>query len=166
MITLGQALKAADYHIEEGSRYCWKCFGPNARYLDFYTSTSLYFSVVYDTETQEVYKASVGDYENSYILISPLYKTAYEEEALERGVEPYALDDYTKYTVLEVDDDFLEKASAIVRGEHYDTRIKIELEFSDEEFIAIARAAHELDITVNQYFEQVLEAEIARYSCE
>jgi hypothetical protein len=164
MITLEQALKTADYHIEEGSRYCWKCFGSNARYLDFYTSTSLYFSVVYDTKTQEVYQASVGDYENSYILISPLYRVEYEKEARERGVEPYAIDDNIHYTILEVDDDFLEKAHAIVRGEPYDTRIKIELEFSDEEFLAVARAAHELDITINQYIEQALEAEIARHT--
>ena len=34
MITLEQALKTANYHIEAGEAYHWKCFGPTARYLD------------------------------------------------------------------------------------------------------------------------------------
>ena len=34
MITLKDYLEAIDYRITGGSEYQWKCFGPNARYLD------------------------------------------------------------------------------------------------------------------------------------
>lgn len=57
---------------------------------------------------------------------------------------------------LEVFEDFFEKAKAILAGESYDERIIIPVDITDEEFLLIARAAHKLDITVNQFIVNAL----------
>lgn len=167
MLTLEQAIKIGKYKISGGEEFLWKCFGPNAHYLDFYVEGYFKeFSIVYDSETQKVYQARVGDEYNNYCLTHPEYVEAYELEAKTRNTEPYGAYSDTCYTKLEVTEDFIEKASAIVDGRYYDTRIKIELEMPDEDLLLLCLDAHSKDITLNQLIEQVIEAEIERHSDE
>ena len=57
----------------------------------------------------------------------------------------------------------LEKANAIMNGQDFDPRVSIELDFSDEDLLLFMRAAHERDMTFNQFVEAALEEMIARY---
>jgi hypothetical protein len=45
--------------------------------------------------------------------------------------------DDTKWVDLEADDDWIQKALAIVAGEDYDTRVSVPMNFSDEELLQL-----------------------------
>jgi hypothetical protein len=68
---------------------------------------------------------------------------------------PQAWDD-VKFVDLEVDEDWMEKAQAIVAGNDYDTRVKVPIDFTDEELLRFMMLAHERDITFNQLVEEAL----------
>jgi collagenase-like PrtC family protease len=57
---------------------------------------------------------------------------------------------------LEVDDDWLAKAVAVIAGEAYDTRISVPVDFSDEDLLRYMKLAHERDVTFNQLVETAL----------
>jgi collagenase-like PrtC family protease len=58
----------------------------------------------------------------------------------------------------------LEKATAIATGKEYDTRVKISLEFSNEELLEYMMMAHEMDVTFNEFVTQALESAIAQHA--
>ena len=160
MITIKQWMELVEYRITEGSHFCWDCYGDTAYTLDSWNGAQQGHStsVVFDTETQEVYQVSVYDYSNdrAYRLINPLYSDAHNTEALQRNVDWRCAWDEVNYTDLEVEDDFLEKARAILSGEDYDSRVKVPLEFDREELHTLMLRAHEADMSLNQYVEYVL----------
>ncbi len=168
MITLKDFMEAVDFRITEGSNYGWQCFGPNAYSLDSWNGDQdgHTISIVFDTKTQEVYQALAYDYrhERAYRMTNPDFKSAFDEECEDRDVLDMAweLDDGSpvKYVDLDLEEDFLEKAKAIVNGETYDTRVKIPLEFSDEELFSYMKMAHERDMTFNAFVEMVLKEAI------
>jgi hypothetical protein len=57
---------------------------------------------------------------------------------------------------LEVADDFIQKCLAIRTGEEYDTRVQIQVDFSDEDLLKYMKMAHERDITFNELVVQAL----------
>lgn len=63
---------------------------------------------------------------------------------------------------LEVVEDFLEKANAILRGEPYDTRVVVPLDLTEEELDLLNRQATELNLTVDQLVEKLLIEAIER----
>lgn len=166
MLTLETAIKLADYKITGGAEYQWKCFGPNARFLDFETNpTEASFSLIFDTITQEVYEATVCDYrkENCYRIINPLYKQDYRYEAESRGENANQAYDDTNYIDLDVDEDFIEKATAILNGEEYDERVVISIELPEDIIYTLMQNAHNEDITLNHYMEKILTAAVENY---
>ena len=64
------------------------------------------------------------------------------------------------WIMLDHDFDFIEKATAIVRGEPYDERVVIQLTLSDEEFLKIAMAAHMENVTFNEFVNNALRMKI------
>jgi hypothetical protein len=114
--------------------------------------------IVFDTKTQTVYEVSAYDFTNdrAYRVINPGYAKAHAEEAATRGVDMNTAWDGVDYTDLDVEEDFLEKATAIVNGQDYDTRVMISLELDSELEIEIYRRAHQLDMTVNDYIQMAL----------
>ena len=58
---------------------------------------------------------------------------------------------------LDVAEDLLEKTRAIIAGEEYDTRVCIQITFSDEELLTYMKLAHELDITFNEFVIKALQ---------
>jgi len=160
MITLKDFMETIDYKITEGSNYMWRCYGPNAYGLDFWNQEQdgHSVSIVFDTRTHLVYEASACDYSRNraYRLINPDYKQAHSNEASEKNVlENQAWDD-VNYIDLETDEDFLEKARAIVAEEDYDTRVSVPLTVPDDVLFELMKKAHEQDITLNQLVEDVL----------
>lgn len=164
MITLKQFMEAAEYRITEGSEYTWQCYGPDAYSLDYWNSehNGHSLSVVFDRKTQTVYQAEVFDYsqDRAYRMIHPEYRTAFDAECKQRDVVDIAWerDNGTpvKFTDLDVDDDWLEKASAIVAGEDYDTRVKIPLELDRDQLHELMLLAHQQDLTLNQLVEKIV----------
>ena len=55
-----------------------------------------------------------------------------------------------------MDADFLEKARAIIAGQDYDTRVQMQVDFTNEELLKYMTMAHEQDITLNQFIENAL----------
>lgn len=161
MITIKDFMELVEFKITEGSKYCWECFGPNAYALDSWSGDQNGHSagIVFDTEDQTVYQASVYDYRNNraYRMINPDYKASHDEEAASRNVDADQAWDDVKYIELEVDDDFIQKCFAIFAGEvDYDTRIQVPLDLSDDMLYNIMKLAHEQDVTLNQFVEQIL----------
>lgn len=156
MITMQEFMEVVKYRITEGSDYYGE-FGCPAYTFSYWNGDQdgHSVSIVFSTEDQSVISAEVCDYTNqrAYRLINPDYKN--------RVWDNQAWDDI-KWTDLEADDDWIQKSLAIVNGEVYDHRVTVPLDISDSDFNAIARMAHDEDITFNQMVEKILWAEINR----
>ena len=164
MITIKDFMESVNYRITEGSEYCWSCFGPDAYRLDSWNGDTdgHTISLLFDTQSQEVYQAEAWDYANEryYRWQNPQYIDAHVQEARSRNIDPNEASEGQKFVDLEVAADFLDKARAIVQGLDYDTRVQIQIEFDDDVLLQAMRLAHERDITFNQLIEEIIQAEI------
>lgn len=147
--------------ITGGSEYQWKCY-PNARFLDYETKCG-HASVIFNVLTQEVYEATVeitNDDSRPYRWMDQRYKQAMVDESDKRGTSTVTAWDDVVWIDLETEDDFLEKAAAILDGEKFDSRIVVPIELSDADFIALAKMAHEKDITFNEMIVEIIKLAI------
>ena len=163
MITLKDFMETVQYRITEGSDYGWNCYGPDAYCLDSWNGDhdGHTVSITFDTKTQEVYEAYVCDYkkQRAYRLINPDYKEEHDSEVAERDIDDTAWD-CVKFVDLDVVEDFIEKARAIINDEDYDTRVQVPVDFTDEELLTYMKMAHERDMTFNEFVEMALNAAI------
>lgn len=149
---------ALGHKIVGGDTYCWNCYGPNARGLE-YESEFAHASIVFDSKTQEVYEAIIHDKDNKvkpYRWLNPKTKQSYIDECKEKNVDPFLAWDETKWVDLETEEDFLEKAEAIFTGKSFDERVQIPLDLDRDELYTLMEMAHKQDITLNQMVEQIL----------
>ena len=162
MISLEQFMKTVDYRITEGNTYDWQCYGNNAYSLSAWNGVhgagGWSANITFDTKDQTVYEVDMCDYTNdrAYRVINPDFVSAFEKESETRAVPLNQAWDEVDYVDLEVEQDWLEKAQAIVSGETYDTRVQVPLDFSDEELFEYMKLAHEQDVTFNQLVTQAL----------
>lgn len=162
MISLKDFFETTEYKITDSDEFQWSCYGSNARVIDSADKSGYTdgwsASAVFDTETQEVYEASVYDYKNkrAYRLIHPDYVKAYEEEAKYRGVNGQQAWDDIEYIDLDVDSDWLEKAAAIVASEEYDTSVVVSIDIDADTLFKLMKAAHEENMTFNAYVERAI----------
>ena len=159
-------MECADYRITEGSEYGWNCWGSNAYSLSSWNGDYEGYSlnIIFDTKTQVVYCVEVCDYKNNraYRFLNPDYKQNYKDEVSGREFKDEAWDG-VNWTDLEVYEDWREKATAIVMGINYDTRVSVPLELSDEELLRYMTEAHNMDITFNQFVENALRKAIENH---
>jgi hypothetical protein len=165
MIALKDFMEAVEFKITEGSDFQWNCYGPYAYRLDSWSGhydCGYSCSIVFDTKDQTVYEAEVNDYKNarSYRLINPDFNAARIDEAKSRDVDDDIAYDDVKFTILETDEDFLEKVHAIVAGLEYDSRVQVPLDMSRDELFELMSAAHKQDVTLNDYVQRVLKSYI------
>jgi hypothetical protein len=162
MITIKEWMELTDYKITEGSDYGWSCYGPYSYSLDSWNGVhgagGYSFSITFSTKSQKVYEVSMCDYTNdrAYRMINPKFQKKHAKEALERGVNLNEAWDCVDYVDLDVVDDFIQKALAIKAGESYDTRVQIEVDFSDEDLLQYMKLAHDRDMTFNELVEEAL----------
>jgi hypothetical protein len=160
MITIKDFMEVTDYRITEGSTYGWQCYGGNAYTLDSWNGDQdgHTVSMVFDTKTQVVYEFTVCDYyrDRAYRWINPDYIDSHTDEALTRDVNLNEAWDEVDYTDIEVREDILEKARAIINGDDYDTRIQVPLTLENDQLFEIMKMAHERDITLNEMVESIL----------
>ena len=162
---LSEVNEALSHRITSGSEYQWHCYGPNARFLD-YESEHAHASVVYSTETQEIFQAEICDNDESkkpYRWLNPMYKAEMYNESKERGTDANQAWDDVKWVDLETEEDFLEKATAIFNGEEFDERVQIPLTLDKDELYKLMEMAHERDVTLNKMVEIILEEVILRH---
>ena len=162
MITLKQWLELANYKITEGERYLWDCYGPDTFMLTSWNGIhgrgGYSTDITFDTKTQTVYEVTVHDFTNerAYRMINPKYADAHAQEASTRSIDMNNAWDGVDYIELDVEEDFAEKATAILNGQDYDTRVMMQLELDGELEMAIYRNAHRLDMTVNDYIHTAI----------
>ena len=162
MLSMKEFMELVDYKITEGSEYGWKCFGPNSYQLSYWNGVhgkgGWSANIVFSTKSQKVYTVEVCDYTNdrAYRIINPDYVKKYNKESKDRGELGNQAWDGIDYVDLEVDDDFMQKFLAIKASQDYDTRVQIQVDFSDEELFKYMKAAHERDMTFNEFVTQAV----------
>lgn len=165
MLTIKDFMELVDYKITEGSDYLWNSFGPFAYRLDSWNGNidGHTISIVFDTKTQEVYMLEAFDYVNqrAYRLMNPNFVETYKNECTDRNILDEAWEDDegnpVKFIDLEVDEDFVEKAQAIIAGKEYSTNIMVPLTLEKDEMYQLMMMAHERNITLNQMVEEILQ---------
>ena len=165
MMHLKEVNTALDHKITGGSEFMWHCF-PEARYLDYETEYA-HASVIFNTKTQEVYAAEVNDKPDklpAYRWLNPSYIDAFKAECLEKNIDYKKAWDNKNWTDLEVSDDWLDKAKAIMNGETFDKRITVPLDLPDNELFQLMKLAHERDVTLNKMVEIVLQEVIDKHN--
>jgi hypothetical protein len=155
---------ALDHKIVGGEQFQWNCWS-NARYLGYQADANRNASVVFNSETQEVYLAEVTHDKKGYAYrwLNPAYKNAYLAECKQREVDPSIVYDDKKFVDLETTEDWLTKANAIFNNKKFDKRVEVPLDLDDETFLHLAREAHNRDITLNKMVEIVLREAIELY---
>ena len=161
MITLKEYLEAINFQITGGSEYQWRCFGDNARYLDSADNEGLgdySISAIFDSVDQTVYSVDLWDYKNDreYRWINPMFVPAHMDACIQHNVDCYESSDGRNFIDLDLASDILEKISKIVAGETYDTRVQMQVDFSDEDLLQYMKLAHQMDITFNELVERAL----------
>ena len=162
MAHLKDYITAIDYKVTGGTEFQWRCFGDHARYLDADDcegSDGTYsINCVFDSQTQTIYMIEAWDYvlDRQYRWIDPDWVDAYRKACKKHSVDFAGSLEGSKFIDLELSEDILEKAQALVRGEAYDERVRVPVEFSDEELLHYMKLAHERDITFNQLIEEAL----------
>lgn len=172
MLSMKEFMELVDYKITEGSDYGWQCFGPNSYQLSSWNGVhgagGWSANIVFSTKSQKVYCVEVCDYTNdrAYRMINPDYVKKHDKEAGQRDVNSREAWDDVNYVDLEVDDDFMQKFLAIKAGEAYDTRVLVPVDFDDEELLTYMKAAHELDITFNEFVVQAITQAIQAHDAD
>ena len=163
MITLKEFMEVVDYRITEGDDYTWHCFGDKAKPYSLSSWNGDHdgwsFNIVFDTGTQEVYIVEACDYKHqrAYRRINPDWIFDYQDYAKKHN-EDYADQawDGVDFVDLESDDDWFQKALSIKAGEDYDTRVSIPIDLPEDELMVLFKAAHERDMSFNEFVEEVL----------
>lgn len=166
---VSQIINAAQAKICGGSTFNWKCYGPNARFLDFDGLVSPETtSCVFDTVTQEVYEANIcaDDLNHAMRWVNPKYFDAMVAEAQERGVNEFVAWDDTDWLFFTNEDEFLDVVTdyynqALVQE---DCSNVVTIDLNPETELGLYRAAHAQNITLNELVNNILRAEIARHT--
>ena len=162
MITMKEFMELIDYRITEGSEYTWSCYGDNAYQLSSWNGIhgkgGWSLNIVFSTKSQKVYQVEVCDYTNdrAYRMINPDKLEKFQKEAKNRGASANEAWDDINFIDLGVDEDFMEKATAIIAGKEYDTGVMVELDLPDDLLLKAALNAHKQNITLNDYINKAL----------
>jgi len=166
MITLKEWMEVVNYRITEGSDFMWDCYGPNSYSLDSWSGSQdgHSFTVIFDTKTQVVYEVQSHDYrtQRAYRLVNPDFASERNIESADRNVALNEAWDGVNYIDLEEDDDWFQKALAIEAGEDYDTRVTVPLDLDEHEMFTLMKMAHERDLTLNEFVEEILREQLTR----
>jgi hypothetical protein len=160
MITLKEWMEVVNYRITEGSNFMWDCYGPDSYSLDSWNGEQdgHSFTVIFDTKTQIVFEVQSHDFrtQRAYRLVNPDFKSERDVESNDRNISLNQAWDDVDYVDLETDDDWIQKALAIEAGEDYDTRVTVPLDLDEHEMFTLMKMAHERDLTLNEFVEEIL----------
>ena len=151
-------LDAIKYNITSVDTFMWSCYGEDIRSFDSYIKGKYECNAVVALPNGELRELTFYDFVKSkaYRWIDPDFVNAYNIEAASIGVNPNEAWDDVTYCDVELAEDILEKMTAVNEGRDYDPRITIPVDMTNEEFMQIAKAAHQLDITINEFVHRAL----------
>ena len=159
---LSEVNNVFQHKITGGGDYGWNCYD-NPWTIE-YASKYAYGYVIFNIGTGEVYEVSVSPNSNAwngnepkpYRWLNPNTKDAYYAEAKKRKIDPNVAWDDVTWIDLETEEDFCEKASAMFKGETFDTRIQVPIELEDNIMLQLCMEAHKRDITLNEMVKEIL----------
>lgn len=159
MSILEQFLSAIDYRINEAWEHQWPSY-TNGQTLGLYNEYAA-AKIIFNRENQEVIEISVASEleareQNAYRWINPDYLEEIQAEAERRGLRHKEALEGLDYVELDVIDDLLEKAVAMLADEEFDKRVDLPLDLDEDLLMKLFRMAHEQDITLNQLMEKIL----------
>jgi hypothetical protein len=171
MITLKDFMEAIQYQVTDTDNYLWDCYGPHAHHMEYWNtehSGSVIVNCVFDKKDQTVYEVQAWDDINDveYRWIHPAYIEGVAGEALRRGVDFFQSIDDKKFIDIELPEDIMEKATAMVAGEEYDHRIMVQLDLDYDQEYMLMSLAHEADMSLNQFVDHILRLKIAELKGE
>lgn len=157
-MSLETIIKAAQFKISGGSPMLWKCYGDNARYLDFSTNTvEDVASVIFDSVNQTVYEISFHPGEDKYYRwINPEFFEAYMQEAISRDFDHDIVMDDIPWIDCDLEIDITEKINSFFLTGSYDERIMISLDLSDEAIQALVNLAGEKGVSIDDVVNDIL----------
>ena len=99
MKKFGEFAQSLKWNITDFTKFCWDCYGPEAKIVDFANDednllNSWYISIVFDANTQEIYEITGEstlfniDGNRPWRWINPKYNIAYENECKVRKITP------------------------------------------------------------------------------
>lgn len=151
--TVKQFLELIEFKLTEGEEYFDEALGTSLYCISYWNGLhdngGYSFECVYNTLTLEVAQLEAHDFSRK---ISYRWNPEYFRDA-DRSCVAY---DEVNFVDLEVVEDFAEKVVAIKTSLDYDTRVIVPVDFTDAEFLTIAKAAHQQDVTVNKFIEQAI----------
>lgn len=125
IVTLKKFLDASNYKVQEGSPFLWKCYGPDAHYLDcgnfrgFGLHDHWMSSAIFDCKTQRVYEArmwlNTGQNTKAWRWVHPKYKKASKDEHEARGVKYNDATDGVEFVNCSTPEKFLATIKKIVK---------------------------------------------------
>ena len=151
MIKLNDFLNITEYesgHLEVVNQQ--DVYGKAAISLEVYGLNSSRLLCVYDIVSQEVLEIMAEDH---FAGRTYLWQV---EDVKSNDLNRFRNVKIGNIVELETEEDILEKSEAIFNGVPYDTRIIIPLDIRDEDFLMYAKAAHKLDITINEFMEKAI----------
>lgn len=156
-----QLLEASQFKIVGGSEYLWNSFGKDVRYLDIENSElNIQLDLIFNTQTQEVFQASLFMKDNTFRWLSPDYIDAYKKECYERDVDPRIAYDNVKYCDCAVFEDFLSKVKEAFETGTCDNKVTIQLDLKEEEKEQLLDACK--DISLDDFVSQILAKEVEK----
>lgn len=158
MDLLAEYLKAIDYQITGGSEFLWKCYGPNARFLER-VDEKFHVGAIFDTQTKTVYEMEIShtnDGDVRYKWYNPDYFQVMKDEAESRQINWNKFCDDLNWHVTDSSEDILDKIVKILAGEEYDTRVVLALDLDSDTLETLNKAADLEGITVEEFVERVL----------
>lgn len=100
-MNLVDIILAAKGRISGGSEYQWKCYGPNARFLDFSAIDGIdNITVIFDSKNQTVYEIEVypvDEHDPCYVWFNPAFRSEVFKDAAERQVDILAAYDSVRF---------------------------------------------------------------------
>lgn len=166
MITLQDFMGISKYEVSRAAVPFPVEFGPDTITMEndsYWYQSSAYHEeyrhkmrAVFNTKTHVCYYAEIADYKNNrgYRILHPnhVHLFKYDRDIPVHGFE---------LILLETDQDFINKATAIVNDESYDSRIELPIDLEKDELHNLMLEAHRRDITLNALITEVLELVIA-----
>lgn len=157
---LNKFLEAADGQITGGTEYQWKCYGPDARYMDISNiDNDEIGSCVFDSKTKKVYEVTADVYDDNvaYRWIDPKYEDAYLTECAERNIIPESAYDYTNYTKITSSSEILELVHKIVHKTYVHSHCPPEERIDEVIKENIEESAVEDEYTVKVHVVQIFD---------
>lgn len=149
-------LKVSDYKLTEAGKFGWTCW-PNAW---TYISSNDFGRVegVIDPLNDVVYEVTVHSHkdERPYRWQNPQFITEFKSECSSRRLNQNEAWEGVSYSDTECFEDILNKAFAIFRGLNFDERLVISLDVNSAELLKLALAAHESQLSLNDFIIQVV----------